>query len=238
MKYFLLLVLFLRLLFVNAQFQIDSLTFYFDFNSDKPIVNAFIVEKIKSLEGIKDISVLAYTDTVGSIKYNQKLAERRAKSITSYASANFKDALVSIKGESIDFGSDEMNRRVDVMFLSPMEAKLIREVSNLDIKFVGNQDIVLPKSFGVVDELVAKIKADKFTKIEIHGHVCCRPDQHLSDKRAISIKNILVENGVEESIIITFGHSNNQPLVPEYTEVDYERNRRVEVVLIRNEMKY
>jgi|TARA_R110000737_G_scaffold327084_2_gene341112 outer membrane protein OmpA-like peptidoglycan-associated protein len=238
MKYLLLLILFFRLLLVNAQFQPDSLTFYFDFNSDKPNGNSIDIEKIKSLKGIKDIQIFAYTDTVGSIEYNQKLAERRAESVTDLAKTTFKRATISIDGESSDFGSDEMNRRVDVKFLSPMEGKMIREVSNLDIKFVGNQDIVLPKSYGVVDELVAKIKADTYTKIEIHGHVCCRPDQILSEKRALAIKNILVENGVEESIITTFGHSNSQPLVREFTEVDFEKNRRVEVVLIRSSIEY
>jgi outer membrane protein OmpA-like peptidoglycan-associated protein len=238
MKSFFLLIFFCCYTQLFAQFKSDSVTFFFAYDSSIPLDNEVLIEKIISSGKLSEIQLIAYTDTSGTEDYNQKLALRRAQAVKNLLPSNLKYVQTIIIGESINFGSDENNRRVDMKFKVPLEGKMIREVSNLDIKFVGNQAIVLPKSFNVVDELVAKIKAGTYTKIEIHGHVCCRPDQSLSERRALAIQDILVENGVDESIISTYGHSNSRPLVPEFTESDFEKNRRVEVVLIKNEMKY
>lgn len=223
---------------LSAQFKADSLTFYFPYDSGEPIESSVNSEKLVDLSKLDTVNIYAYTDTVGTTAYNLKLAQRRAKAIQLLLSARGIPSVIFVEGETSQFGYEVSNRRVDLKFKLPVEGKLIREVINLNIQFVGNQAVVLEKSYYLIDELLTKIKSNDYSKIELHGHVCCAPDLLLSQNRALAIRKKLIENGVDESIIDCYGHSNFDPLVPEYSEADQEKNRRVEVVLIKSEIRY
>ena len=223
---------------LSAQFKADSLTFYFPFDSAEPIENTVNLGKLADLVTQDTIRIFAYADTVGAADYNLNLAKSRAKAIQQLLAAKQIPCMIFVVGETAQFGDEDSNRKVDLKFNLPVKGKLIKEVINLNIQFVGNQAVVLAKSYYLIDELLAKIKSNQYSKIELHGNVCCSPDLLLSQNRALAIRKKLIENGVDEAIIDCYGHSNFDPLVPEYSEADQEKNRRVEVVLIRSAMTF
>ena len=236
MKILLFIILFFCASSGKAQFKADSISFFFDFGKNQPLaIDSTLFLKLKDLQ---EVNLIAYTDTVGSKEFNFNLAKQRAESVMKLLPTSCKISTFLLEGETSMFGPDESNRRVVLKFQVSVKGELVREVLNLNIKFVGNQAVVLSKSYSIFDELIDKIKANTYTKIELHGHVCCSADMPLSQKRALAIKQKLVENGVDESIIECYGHSNFEPLVPEYNENDQEKNRRVEVVLIKSEIQY
>jgi len=57
----------------------------------------------------------------------------------------------------------------------------------------------------------------------------------LSLKRANSVKEILVQNGVEPSRVITEGKGFSEPLVSNATTEGQKKNRRVEATLIKRQ---
>ncbi|MFA7273880.1 MAG: OmpA family protein [Crocinitomicaceae bacterium] len=238
MKLILLFLSFTCLFRLSAQFKADSLTFYFPYDSAEPIENSINTDRLVGIFKQDTVTIYAYADTVGTTTYNLKLAKRRAEAIQVLLTARDIPSVIFVEGETSQFGDVDSNRRVDLKFKLPVEGKLIKEVINLNIQFVGNQAVVLAKSYYLIDELIEKIKSNQYTKIELHGHVCCSPDLLLSQNRALAIRKKLIENGVDEAIIDCYGHSNFDPLVPEFSEADQEKNRRVEVVLIKSEIRY
>jgi outer membrane protein OmpA-like peptidoglycan-associated protein len=82
-------------------------------------------------------------------------------------------------------------------------------------------------------------------KIELDGHVCCQPewdltdaldfdsgDNHLSLNRAKAVYDYLVRNGIDASRLSYKGFGGRFHLVPENTEEDALKNRRVEIRII------
>jgi len=70
----------------------------------------------------------------------------------------------------------------------------------------------------------------------INGHTdsvgSLKYNQKLSEKRAIAVKNILVENGVEASRIETVGYGETKPIATNETKTGQALNRRIEANLI------
>lgn len=54
----------------------------------------------------------------------------------------------------------------------------------------------------------------------------------VSNQRAESVKDRLVENGIDETRILTIGYGENQPIANNNTEEGRRANRRVEIVLV------
>jgi outer membrane protein OmpA-like peptidoglycan-associated protein len=83
-------------------------------------------------------------------------------------------------------------------------------------------------------------------RIEIQGHVCCTYDgadgpnmetggQYLSVDRAKAVYDYLVYYGISETRLNYKGFGGSKRLVdPELTEGDRTRNRRVEIVVLKD----
>jgi len=68
---------------------------------------------------------------------------------------------------------------------------------------------------------------------QLAGHTCDLGDDaynmDLSRRRADSVREFLVSLGVDENRLVTTGYGETSPLVPNQTEVDREKNRRVDL---------
>lgn len=73
-------------------------------------------------------------------------------------------------------------------------------------------------------------------RVEIRGHTSADGDaasnQRLSEERAAAVQRFLVAQGVAESRLVTVGFGQSRPLVPERSEADRAKNRRVEIVIV------
>jgi len=70
-------------------------------------------------------------------------------------------------------------------------------------------------------------------KIELSGHTDSEGNAYsnltLSQKRAESLKNLLLKYGVNPKQMITYGHGDQKPVAPNDTEEGRQANRRVEL---------
>lgn len=102
----------------------------------------------------------------------------------------------------------------------------------LGIQFRNRQAVILEKSYPELRKLIETIKRGSYSKIEVHGHVCCTGNYQLSYDRAKTVEKELIKAGIEPAKIHCTGHSNHQPRYPEINAENEALNRRVEVVLI------
>jgi len=105
--------------------------------------------------------------------------------------------------------------------------------------FVGNEDLLLKKSFRKLPVLFAFMKSNKRTCIEIKGHInlprqgkttANTRHQDLSIARARRIYRYLLSNGIEEERMLYRGYGNWEMVYPNATEErEMALNRRVEI---------
>ena len=89
-----------------------------------------------------------------------------------------------------------------------------------------------------IKALIAFAQANPGAAIRIEGHTDSQGNPQtnlaLSQQRADAIKNVLRAAGIPASQIQAVGLGAEQPVATNATEQGRERNRRIEVVLLRN----
>ena len=105
-----------------------------------------------------------------------------------------------------------------------------------DINFYVNTFAIIPTSKRSIDELIYVLDTYPKLKIEIQGHICCvdKDVRNLSTARAKQVKRILVAEGISERRIKTKGFGVSKPkfAIPEKSEFEAARNRRVEIMIL------
>lgn len=90
----------------------------------------------------------------------------------------------------------------------------------------------------VLDGVVETLRSQRATLIEIAGHTDSRGDAQanlsLSQKRAESVRNYLVERGITASRLTARGYGEYEPIASNDTAGGREENRRVEFRVIAN----
>jgi OOP family OmpA-OmpF porin len=101
---------------------------------------------------------------------------------------------------------------------------------NLNFEF-GKAEIK-KESLPYLDSLADTIIKAKNWKLDIEGHTDDKGgnevNMKLSQSRADAVKNYLVSKGVSAEIITAKGFGENKPLVPNDSDANREKNRRVE----------
>lgn len=100
-------------------------------------------------------------------------------------------------------------------------------------------------SYIALAELLRTMKENPTLEISIEGHICCyrggtdaydldSKDYNLSLHRAEAVYQYLIDNGIAAARMRTAGFGRSRPAVPiERTEEDAQKNRRVEIRVIR-----
>jgi len=136
-------------------------------------------------------------------------------------------------GSSIDF---------DELKIPKQEGKVSGEIAvryrpaktfNLDdVHFETNKAILLSKSFPTLDELVEVLLLKKTMNVEIAGHTDAVGDDAsnliLSQKRAESVVNYLIQKGVPASQLVPKGYGESAPIADNDTLEGRKENRRTE----------
>ena len=140
------------------------------------------------------------------------------------------------------FISDSDSKRYHLIFPEPIEYADTTNNQNpaasfYDIYFAKSKDIFLPKSDNALFELNLEMKNNPNLEIMIIGHTDNIGDGdalvELSNKRAEAVKKFLVQNGISGKRIHTFGVGAADPLYENTTEGNRERNRRVEIIVMK-----
>jgi outer membrane protein OmpA-like peptidoglycan-associated protein len=106
------------------------------------------------------------------------------------------------------------------------------------ISFATGSDEILPNSEPILMEIADALLRDPGLElVEIQGHADNRGDfqvnMQLSEKRAEAVRQWLIRYGVEPARLISKGYGSMHPIVPNITEYNRARNRRVQLKIVR-----
>jgi outer membrane protein OmpA-like peptidoglycan-associated protein len=105
-----------------------------------------------------------------------------------------------------------------------------------DFLFDTDSATLKPGAYRQLNKIANVLKSDPSTRIVVNGHTDNRGSEaynmRLSQRRAESVRNALVQAGVEPSRIEAVGYGESQPLVSENTSGAWQQNRRVEIEVI------
>lgn len=101
-----------------------------------------------------------------------------------------------------------------------------------NIFFEKNKAYLKKESIDILDKIVLVMKDNSQLSLEISGHTDSDGDkaynQSLSEKRAESVAEYLIKNGISPEKITTKGYGESSPLVSNDTEEGKSKNRRTE----------
>lgn len=218
---------------------IDSISVFFDSGSSLVQNPSKLINRINETKISRGkIQLISYTDTVGSVFYNKSLASKRLVSISKLiGSTKLKSFILDSTNQNEERKSTHFNdasyRRVDILIYKVVPKIKFGVPINLKINFYPQTVNFVKNSIEHVQMLQVLMEMDTTFNIQLNGHVCCQPDLILSLNRAEKVKSYLVNHGINANRISCNGYSNTKKLVPEITEEDKGRNRRVEVVFIK-----
>lgn len=125
------------------------------------------------------------------------------------------------------------NSLTQVVILDKVEKNKIVAIDN--IYFIINQSYILNESYDILDKLIAMMKDNPGINVQVMGHTDntsnAGANQTLSEKRAISVMNYMVKNGIEKERITSIGFGSNKPVASNSTEEGRKKNRRTEFLI-------
>lgn len=127
--------------------------------------------------------------------------------------------------------------RIDLATLTEVEIALAEQVV-----FDIDKDRIKPKSFAVLDAARAILVQHPEVKIEVQVHAAdgeergsAKPLQSLSKRRAAAVARYLTSTAVDGARVHHCGYGMERPLVPNDSDSNRARNRRVQLVRITTE---
>ncbi len=107
------------------------------------------------------------------------------------------------------------------------------------IYFTFGKAAIMDKSFDLLNEVAAVVKAKPDIRVRVEGHTDDvgkdEKNLKLSQDRADSVKKYLVDAGVEESRLVAEGKGETTPIADNKTKEGQAANRRVEFHIVRPE---
>lgn len=112
------------------------------------------------------------------------------------------------------------------------------------IEFKPGRHAFMPDAIYILNALLEVMKSHPNMKIEIQGHICCQlgetdgldmdtGEMQLSLNRAMAVKQWLMRKGINENRMEVKGFGGRYPKIyPEKTELDKQKNRRVEILVL------
>ena len=109
------------------------------------------------------------------------------------------------------------------------------------VQFDFNKAIIKPEGKKILDADVTLIKNDKTLDISVEGHCDVvgsdEYNQKLSERRAQVVADYFASNGIAKDRMRTVGVGRKKPLVPNDSEANRAKNRRVEIHVIKARAK-
>jgi len=116
------------------------------------------------------------------------------------------------------------------------KANIIKLLQVENIEFNTAKSTLTSRGQATVDKLAAILKKYPKVKVEIAGHTdsdgSAEFNQKLSQARVETVKKELISQGVESKRLTAKGYGESKPLVPNTTDKNKQKNRRVEINII------
>ncbi len=202
----------------------------------------------KRIEEIEEILSKLEIESKNSVILNIKAikgsrAKRKAKKIVKALQKQ------RAKKEAIKKAEQEVSEDIVAMMdtqspqpkKSTTNSKKVRKNLNTlfeteNIEFNMTQTTMTPLGLGTVSKIAVILKAYPDVKIEIAGHTDSDGDDAfnmlLSQGRVNNVKRALMQEGIDKDRIKAVGYGETKPLVPNTTEENKQKNRRVEIIVV------
>ncbi|MEA2701069.1 MAG: OmpA-OmpF porin, family [Myxococcales bacterium] len=103
------------------------------------------------------------------------------------------------------------------------------------IFFETDKAVIMPRSFGLLDEIATVLRSRPTMRVRIEGHTDARGsaphNMKLSQSRAESVRQHLVGLGIDVGRMEAQGYGSQQPIETNKTAAGREKNRRVEFII-------
>lgn len=104
------------------------------------------------------------------------------------------------------------------------------------INFEFDKANLLPIAYPILNKDVTTLKNDAKLNVVIEGHCDIRGsdeyNQKLSERRAKTVFGYFASKGIDKKRMSTIGYGRSKPLVPNTTEENMYKNRRVEIKIV------
>ena len=138
--------------------------------------------------------------------------------------------------EILDLSKD--SKRVVNVKLEKLQADSKMELEN--ITFATNSADIASSSYEELNRLVDLLKLNNQFKVEISAHTDDKGadayNMKLSDRRANSVVNYLRLKGIPSNRLVAKGYGKSKPLVPNTSDENRAKNRRVEFKIIGTDL--
>jgi outer membrane protein OmpA-like peptidoglycan-associated protein len=113
------------------------------------------------------------------------------------------------------------------------EGNLLAVTFKGDVTFDTNSTVVRPGLYSELNRVAGVLNQYPQTLVRVEGHTDSvgseQYNQDLSIRRAMAVKNLLVQRGVADSRVEGVGYGETMPMATNNTEAGRQRNRRVEI---------
>jgi len=103
------------------------------------------------------------------------------------------------------------------------------------VEFYADSDILTPKGRGALNTILPVLRHHPATRVEIAGHTDNLGTEDynlaLSQRRAETVKQYFLSQGVAEDHLLTQGYGSSLPIADNATAEGRQRNRRTEVIV-------
>jgi len=236
---------------VNTAIVIPAATM-FKFDSDvltdsgKKSIESYRAKIMPELSQAFAAIIVGHTDSTGKAKYNVGLSKRRAASVRDYLiekGASSQKLRVVGRGANEPIATNDTdtgratNRRVEIIVFGEARALDVMRFPSVALFTPWSSELTIRgKKELAKNQLEGKDKLTRAVYIEVVGHTDDVGDklknQELSENRARTVRDSLVQAGVDPSRIMVVGAGGSQPLASNQTEEGREQNRRVEVMVL------
>jgi outer membrane protein OmpA-like peptidoglycan-associated protein len=108
------------------------------------------------------------------------------------------------------------------------------------VQFAVGSARILPASNNLLTEIAdALLKTPRIRRVEVQGHTdnsgSPQLNQRLSEERAAAVVAWLTAHGVAPERLVAKGYGDSKPLVPNVTELNRQRNRRVQFIILEQD---
>jgi outer membrane protein OmpA-like peptidoglycan-associated protein len=107
------------------------------------------------------------------------------------------------------------------------------------INFATGSAVIPPSEYPVLDQVVQVLKANEKVRVEIGGHTDSvgseTYNQGLSERRAQSVRNYLIQRGIVAGRLEARGYGEYQPVAQNTTREGRSQNRRIEFRVLSTE---
>jgi OOP family OmpA-OmpF porin len=119
---------------------------------------------------------------------------------------------------------------------------LVMNLSDDLLKFDFDKATLRPENRELLSRIAGILLTSKNYSIDIYGHTddvgSGEYNQGLSERRAQTVRDYMVDAGLDPNIVTTQGFGKTRPLVPGTSPPARAKNRRVEIGIVNTRIEY